>query len=64
MSTSANPSGSTAVKAIYVRDSKRYHRYSIGDIGDDLTGAIYVKKGMPIPETLKIKFIKPSESDT
>lgn len=47
------------LKAKYNKDSKRYHRFSVGDIGDEITGTIYVKKGLiPIPRILTIKLPK------
>ena len=41
------------VKATYVKDSKRYHRYEIE--GTDVTGSIYVSKELnPIPKTITV----------
>lgn len=44
------------VKAIYMKDSKRYHRYEIE--GEKVTGSIYVSKGLnPIPKTITITLV-------
>lgn len=41
------------VKATYVKDSKRYHRYEIE--GTKITGSIYVSKEMdPMPKTITV----------
>jgi len=40
------------VKAVYVKDSKRYHRYEIE--GTDVTGSIYVTKDKDVPKTITI----------
>jgi hypothetical protein len=44
------------VKATYVKDSKRYHRYEIE--GTEVTGSIYVSKGLePLPKTITITLV-------
>lgn len=40
------------IKATYVKDSKRYHRYEIE--GTDVTGSIYVTKDKDVPKTITI----------
>jgi len=41
------------IKAVYVKDSKRYHRYEIE--GTEVTGSIYVSKEMdPMPKTITV----------
>jgi hypothetical protein len=40
------------VKAVYVKDSKRYHRYEIE--GTDITGSIYITKNKDVPKTITV----------
>jgi len=41
------------VKAIYMKDSKRYHRYEIE--GTEVTGSIYVSKDLEqVPKTITV----------
>jgi hypothetical protein len=42
------------VTATYDRDSKRYHRFLI-DLGQKITGTIYVPKDEPAPDALTIQ---------
>ena len=47
------------VKATYVKDSKRYHRYEIE--GTEVTGSIYVSKELnPIPKTITVTLVTDS----
>jgi hypothetical protein len=41
------------VIATYDQDSKRYHRFLI-DVGQFVTGVIYVKKGDKIPDSFTV----------
>lgn len=41
------------IKAVYVKDSKRYHRYEIE--GTEVTGSIYVSKDLEqVPKTITV----------
>ena len=41
------------IKATYVKDRKRYHRYEIE--GTDVTGSIYVSRDLPqVPKTITV----------
>ena len=47
------------IKAVYVKDSKRYHRYEIE--GMEVTGSIYVSKEMdPMPKTITVTLVTDS----
>ncbi len=47
--------------ATYEQDSKRFHRFSIDD-GQGITGAIYVPKTEPVPDTVTIRLKTKGES--
>ena len=42
------------IRATYQQDSKRYHRFSI-DVGQGVTGAIYVPKNETVPDTVTVR---------
>ena len=41
------------VKAVYERDTKRYHRFNIES--EEVTGVVYVKKDADLPREVRVR---------
>jgi len=41
------------VKAVYERDTKRYHRFNIES--EEVTGVVYVKRNAELPREVRVK---------
>ncbi len=41
------------VKAVYERDTKRYHRFNIES--EEVTGVVYVKRNTELPKEVRVK---------
>jgi len=42
-------------KAVYEKDTKRYHRFNIES--EEITGVIYVKKDIKLPKEVRVKLV-------
>ncbi|MCD6214710.1 MAG: hypothetical protein J7J46_07020 [Candidatus Desulfofervidus sp.] len=49
------------VKAVYERDTKRYHRFNIES--EVVTGVIYVKKDAELPKEIRVKLTVESDKE-
>ena len=39
----------------YEKDTKRTHRYTVGDYGEAISGTLYFKKGEDVPDKIILK---------
>ncbi len=43
------------LKGVYDKDTKRMHRFIIGSYEDDISGGLYIRKGVDIPDSIVIE---------
>lgn len=43
------------VKAVYERDTKRYHRFNIESESEEVTGVVYVRRDAELPREVRVK---------
>jgi len=47
-----NGNGKVQAEFRYEKDTKRTHRFAIGEYGEDISGTFYIPKGKPIPNKI------------
>lgn len=64
MSKKSSGSKVPQVKCIYDKDSKRFHRYSIGEYGDEIVGNLYVaKNAKSVPKQIMLNLVSNEPED-